>query len=383
MHCEGRDQEPLGRIGARLAMGHALLPFFCLGLSALSQEEAPSPAWAPAVDALFAEWDRASSPGCAFGVIQEGKLVHARGFGRASLEHSLPITPRTVFDIGSTSKQFTAAAIGLLAQENRLGVDDALADWVPELADLAGELTLDHLLHHTSGLPDYLGLMARKGARTADWTTPEDALAALCEVEELDFVPGSRFEYSNSNYFLLSLVGARAGGQPFHELVRERLFQPLGMADTLLLHDHTLVVPRRATGYGPRRGGGFRVDMSDFEQLGDGAVQTTVEDLLKWDANFASRAVGGDALHAFLHEAGRLTDGRPIEYARGLFVDEFRGLARVSHGGAWAGYRAQLMRFPEQRTSFVCLSNLASMDPTALCEGAASLVLAGSMTAEK
>jgi hypothetical protein len=135
------------------------------------------------------------------------------------------------------------------------------------------------------------------------------------------------------------------------------------------------VIPHRATGYSPRKGGGFRVDMSDFEQLGDGGVQTTVEDLLRWDANFYSHTVGGDALQTFLHETGKLTNGKTIAYARGLFVGTFRGLRRVSHGGAWAGYRAELMRFPEQKTSIVCLSNLASMSPTDLCEGVAAIVL--------
>ncbi|NOT32098.1 MAG: beta-lactamase family protein [Planctomycetes bacterium] len=310
------------------------------------------------------------------GIIQDGQLVHARGFGQASLEHSVPITPRTVFDIGSTSKQFTAAAIGLLALENELGLEDEIHDWIPELADYGVALTLDHMLHHTSGLPDYLGLMGRKGVQTADWTTPADALLALAEVQQLDFVPGARFEYSNTNYFLLSLVSERASDTPFHEFVHTRPFEPLGRRDTLLFHDHTLVVPRRATAYGPRPGGGFQVDMSDFEQLGDGAVQTTIEDLLKWDANFYSHALGGEPLQAFLHSTGRLNDGKAITYARGLFVDTFRGLARVSHGGAWAGYRAQLMRFPDQKTSIVCLSNLATMDPNGLCEQVAAIVLA-------
>ena len=341
---------------------------------------APEPTWVKAVDALFVTWDRPDSPGCALGVIQDGELVHARGFGSACLEHGVPITPGTVFDIGSTSKQFTAAAIGLLVADNRLGVEDEIHDWIPELADFGAKVTLDHLLHHTSGLPDYLGLM---DASPPDWTTPEDALEALLEVKALRFEPGKRFEYSNTNFFLLSLVAERASGAPFREFVRTRLFEPLGMRDTLLFHDHTLVVPHRATAYDPRKGGGFAVDMSDFEQLGDGAVQTTVEDLVKWDSNFYTKQVGGEALHAFLHKTGTLTNKKSIDYARGLFVDSFRGLPRVSHGGAWAGYRAQLMRFPEQKTSIVCLSNLSSMDPNGLCESVAALVLGEKMSAER
>jgi len=360
----------------------ALLAFTCPSLSLVARAQ-ERPPWAREVDALFARWDRPDSPGCALGVIQDGKLTYARGYGQASLEHSVPITPRTVFDIGSTSKQFTAAAIGLLVQDGKLGVEDEIHDWVTELAPWDAEVTLDHMLHHTSGIPDYLGLMFRAGVDEADLTTPAQALEHLSKVQKLLFEPGSKFEYSNSNFFLLSLVIERASGQPFPELARARLFEPLGMTSTLLMHDHTLVVPHRATGYSTRQGGGFAVAMSDFEQLGDGAVQTSVEDLVRWDANFYSWKVGGEALRQFLHATGKLNDGKPITYARGLFVDVFHGLARVYHGGSWAGYRAQLMRFPEQKTSIVCLCNLADMDPNGLCEQVAGIVLAQQMKSER
>lgn len=335
-------------------------------------QEPAAPAWAAEVDALFAAWDRPGSPGCVVGVIQDGTLVHARGFGEASLEHGVPITPETVFDLGSTSKQFTAAAIGLLVQDGKLRVEQEIHEWLGELPDFGADVTLDHLLHHTSGLPDYIGLMTDD---EADVTTPEQALAALKAVTELHFEPGTRFEYSNTNYFLLALVAARAAGQPFHEFVEARIFAPLGMQTTRLFHDHTLVIPHRASAYAPRKGGGFRVNLSDWEQLGDGAVQTSLLDLVRWDANFTTHAVGGDALQAFLHARQPLADGRSNDYARGLFVARFEGRERVSHGGAWAGFRAELMRFPAEKTTIVCLANLASMNPTALCEAVARLVL--------
>jgi CubicO group peptidase (beta-lactamase class C family) len=360
----------------------ALLALLGASSTPWAQSPAPPP-WTREVDALFARWDRPDSPGCALGVIQHGELVHARGYGQASLEHTVPITPRTVFDIGSTSKQFTAASIGLLAADGKLGVEDEVHDWVPELAPWDDEVTLDHLLHHTSGIPDYLGLMFRTGIDEADLTTPAQALQHLSKVGKLLFAPGARYEYSNSNYFLLSLVIERASGQPYQDFARRRIFEPLGMTSTLLFHDHSLVVAHRATGYGPREGGGFRVAMSDFEQLGDGAVQTSVEDLARWDANFYSWKVGGERLRDFLHATGTLADEQPIEYARGLMVDRFRGLARVRHGGAWAGYRAQLMRFPEQGTSIVCLCNLGDMDPNELCERVAAIVLAQHVQGER
>ena len=363
-------------------MLHALLSLVLLSPKTLCVQAPELPPWSGAVDALFAEGDRPDSPGCALGVIQDGKLTYSRGYGQASLEHSVPITARTVFDIGSTSKQFTAASIGLLVQDGKLGVEDEIHDWVPELAPWDQEVSLDHMLHHTSGIPDYLGLMFASGIDEADMTTPAQALAHLSKVEKLLFAPGAKFEYSNSNFFLLSLVIERAAGMPFPQFARERIFAPLGMTSTLLFDDHTLVVPHRATGYGKRSNGGFRVAMSDFEQLGDGGVQTSVEDLVKWDANFYSWKVGGEPLRQFLHATGTLNDKQPITYARGLFVDTFRGLPRVSHGGAWAGYRAQLMRFPEQKTSFVCLCNLGIINPTSLCEQVAGIVLGKLMKSE-
>lgn len=346
-------------------------------------QEVVAPSWVARVDALFAPWDKPDSPGCALGVMRGGKLVHARGFGQASLEHGVPISARTVFDIGSTSKQFTAASIGLLVQDGKLGLEDEIHDWVPELPPWDQEVSLERLLHHTSGIPDYLSLMFRAGVQEADWTTPEDALLALGQVDKLHFLPGERFEYSNSNYFLLALVIERAAGEAFPVFARQRIFEPLGMTSTLLFHDHTLVVPHRATGYLPRTGGGFQVAMSDFEQLGDGAVQTTIEDLLRWDTNFATHQVGGDALQAYLHHPASLENGSSIEYAHGLIVDTFRGLARVSHGGAWAGFRAELMRFPDEQTSIAILCNLGSMNPSLLCERVAGVVLEDELAASK
>ena len=199
------------KLSAPLLAAFVLLAQPRLGAHRSAQTPA-APAWAAEVDALFAAWDKPGSPGCVLGVIQDGTLVHARGFGEASLEHGVPITPETVFDLGSTSKQFTAAAIGLLVQDGKLEVEQELHEWLGELPDFGADVTLDHLLHHTSGLPDYIGLMTDD---EADVTTPAQALEALMTVTELHFEPGTRFEYSNTNYFLLALVAARAAGQPF------------------------------------------------------------------------------------------------------------------------------------------------------------------------
>ncbi len=340
-------------------------------------------AWQARIDEVCAPWTRPGSPGCAVGVIRDGELVFARGYGLANLEHELPITPRTVFDIGSTSKQFTAACIGLLEQDGLLSADDDVRKWVPELPDYGARITLRHLLHHTSGLRDYLELFLFAGRKSEDWTTGAQALAMLARQRALNFQPGEEHLYSNSGYFLLSIVVERVSGKSLALFAKERIFEPLGMHDSHFHDDHTLVVARRATGYAPRAGDRFGIDMSDFEQTGDGGVMTTIEDLARWDGNFESHRVGGEALQSFLHARGRLNDGTELTYAAGLAVDTFRGLARVSHGGSWAGYRAQLMRFPEQRFSVLCLANLGSIDPSDVCVRIATLALGGRMADER
>ncbi|MEJ7813443.1 MAG: serine hydrolase [Gemmatimonadaceae bacterium] len=328
------------------------------------------------IDSAFARFDRRDSPGCALGVIRDGELAYARGYGMADLERGAPITPRTVFDIGSTSKQFTAASLLLLAADGRLALDDDVRKYVPEVPDYGTPITLRHLLQHTSGLRDYIGLMNLAGTRFEDVTTDDDALAAIARQKALNFRPGTEHDYSNSGFFLASLVVKRASGKSLREFARERIFAPLGMASTQYRDDHASVVPGRATAYEPADSGRFKIDMSDWEQTGDGAVHTTVEDLVRWDQNFYTPTVGGQQLLAQLLTHGRLASGDSLSYTLGLYADRYRGVRRVHHGGSWAGYRAQLARFPDQRVSVTVLCNLATANPSALATRVADIVLA-------
>jgi CubicO group peptidase (beta-lactamase class C family) len=328
------------------------------------------------IDSVFTRFDRTASPGCAIGVYREGRVVYSRGYGMANLEHAIAITPRTVFDIGSTSKQFTATAIVLLAQDGRLTLDDDVRKHIPELPQYAKPITIRHLLNHTSGLRDYLTLMSLRGVNFDGVTTDRDAFELVVRQKALNFDPGSEYLYSNSGFFLLSTIVRRASGKSLSEFASERIFAPLGMRDTHFHDDHTRIVPMRATGYVPAPAGGFRIAMSGFEQTGDGAVMTTVEDLLQWDNNFYTPSVGGEALLRDLHTTGVLTGGRALNYALGLMVDQYRGLRRVRHGGSWAGYRADLVRFPEAKTTVTCLCNLGTANPSALADRVADILLA-------
>jgi CubicO group peptidase (beta-lactamase class C family) len=329
------------------------------------------------IDELFAGFARGAGPGCAVAVVDGGRVVFAHGYGFADLERRTPITPRTVFDIASTSKQFTAACVLLLAQRGRLSLGDDVRRYVPELPPYTAHVTLDELIHQTSGLPDYIELLAAAGRRYQEVTTDADALAVLAAQPSPLFAPGTQYKYSDSGYFLLSLVVQRVTGESLRDFAAENLFAPLGMRDTQYLNDLSRPPAWRATAYSPAPGGGFQIDQSNWQQTGDGAVNTTVLDLAKWDANFASAAVGGRPLIAALLTPGTLADGSPLPspYAGGLMLDTYRGLQEVHHAGSWCGYRSELMRLPERRLAVITLCNTSAADPTALSQQVADVYL--------
>lgn len=327
------------------------------------------------VDPVMAEWSKPDSPGCGVGVIRDGDLVLAKGYGQADLEHGVPNGPRTVYDIGSVSKQFTAAVIGLLAQDGRLSLDDDVRRFVPELPRYEAPITIRHLLHHTSGLRDYTDLMDVAGWQTEDWTTAGQALSMLVRQPELNFTPGTRYAYCNSGYFLLSIVAERAGGKPFPDLARERIFEPLGMASTHVHADHRQIVRDRAIGY-EKRDGRWTVSMSAWEQTGDGSVMTTVLDLARWMRNFDEPKVGGPALIRELLRKGRLASGEEIDYAEGLRHGTYRDRPLVGHNGSWAGYRASVLRFPTEKAAVILLCNAESVQVGTTARKIADVALA-------
>jgi CubicO group peptidase (beta-lactamase class C family) len=351
---------------------HLLLPL----VLALASAGASPPDVQANVDAVFHDYDRSDSPGCALGVYRDGRIVYERGYGMANLELGIANSPQTVFDIGSTAKQFTAFSIHLLAREGKLSLDDDIRKWIPEVPSYSKPVTIRHLLHHTSGLRDYIEIMALQGIQEEDWTTDEDALGAISRQKAPNFVAGDEYLYSNSGYFLLSIVVKRASGKSLRDFAQERIFGPLGMRHTQFNESHTRIIPNRATGYAKSDRGGFGIDMGDWEQNGDGGLQTTVEDLQLWDQNFYDPKVGDRALLDDMLTVGVLNSGKKITYASALGIGTYRGLPTVAHGGAWVGYRAQLLRFPDQHFSVACLCNLAEASPTALARRVADVYLA-------
>jgi CubicO group peptidase (beta-lactamase class C family) len=333
-----------------------------------------------AVDEIFSDLAKPGSPGCALGVYRDGKILYSKGYGLANLEENVPITPQSVFDIGSTSKQFTAASILLLEKQGKLSVNDDIRKYIPEIPDYGQKITILHLLNHTSGLRDYLTLMELAGINTDGVTTDEDALQIVTRQRALNFAPGSDWLYSNTGFFLLSVTVKRASGKTLREFAADNIFAPLEMTHTQYRDDHTSLIENRAMAYDAKeKGGGYSLGVSYFEQTGDGAVHTSVEDLQKWDENFYSGQIGGKELLAEIQEQGKLNGGKVLDYAKGLVIGEFRGLRTVSHGGSWGGYRAQLLRFPEQHFSVACLCNLGSANPSNRAGRVADVYLASLM----
>ncbi len=328
------------------------------------------------VDEIFKDYAKTDSPGCALGIYRDGTIAYSKGYGMASLELGVPITPQTVFDIGSTSKQFTAFSVLLLQQQGKLSVEDDIRKFLPEIPDYGKRITLRHLMTHTSGMRDYAGLFDLAGLPEQNLTNDQDAVDLIVRQKALNFMPGEEWDYSNTGFFLLSQVVRRVTGKTLRDFDQENIFAPLGMKSTQIFNDHSLVIPHRATGYsfdGARKT--FGVEMSNFEQTGDGSVQTSVEDLQRWDENFYNAKLGGEELIHQMQIVGKLNNGKEHDYAAGLEISKYRGLPVVRHGGAWAGYRAELLRFPKQHTSVAVLCNVAESAPSVRANRVADVVL--------
>jgi len=327
------------------------------------------------VDKLFAQWDKTTTPGCALAIIKDGEIIYKRGYGMAKLEDKIVMTTSKIFDIGSVSKQFTAACIAILAEQGKISFDDDIRKYLPEMPKYEKPITVSHLLHHLSGVRDYNALLSLAGfSPDSDCPTVQEALEIICKQKRLNFLPGEEFSYSNSGYFLLSCIVERVSGKSLNDFAQEHIFRPLGMTNTIYQDDHTQIIPNRATGYSPGPKG-FKIDMSNWDETGDGNVYTSVEDLFLWDQAFYSNRLG-KSLMDNLHTVGVLNSGKKLDYAFGLVIGEYKGLKTVSHGGAWVGFRAALVRFPEQKFSVICLANLSRINPSGLCLKVADIYLA-------
>ena len=327
------------------------------------------------VDRIFAKWT-ASTPGCAVAASVGGGPALARAYGMADLEHDVRNTADTIFEAGSVSKQFTAAAVLLLARDGKLSLDDPARTYIPELPQYGDPLTIRHMLNHTSGLRDWGSVAAIAGwPRTSRVYTHAHVLDIVGRQRALNFTPGTRWSYSNTGYNLAAIIISRVSGTPFADFTRRRIFEPAGMSHTSWRDDHTRVVKGRAIAYVDGRDG-FHTDMPFEDVHGNGGLLTTVGDLLKWNEHFGSPKIGDEAFVREQQQPGHFNDGRVHQYAFGLSVGTYKGLREVSHSGSTAGYTSFLTRFPDQRVSVAVLCNATSGQATQYAHGVADVYLA-------
>lgn len=307
----------------------------------------------PKVDAIFKEY--AGQPGCNVGVARSGKLILERSYGLADLANDVPLSSETRFDVGSMSKQFTAAAVLILADRGKIGLDDDIHKYVPELPSYGVKVSVRQMLHHTSGIMDDYELLKLAGWVYGDAVSEHDALWALTRMPKLNFAPGTRESYSDGNYLLLGLVVARVSGQPLGAFLQSTIFVPLGMTHTVLTGDHTVVVPHEARPY--LVDGSARLMENRGDAVGPGGIVTTVEDLALWERNFDDPIVGGAKVMAQMQAVEPLADGSDNNYAAGLFIRSYRGRRTVEHDGGDGGFISDKIRFPSAGLTFIALCN--------------------------
>jgi CubicO group peptidase (beta-lactamase class C family) len=326
------------------------------------------------IDRIFS-FASTTSPGCAVAVDRNGRTLVSKAYGMANLEYDVPITPNTIFEAGSVSKQFTAAAVLLLQQDGKLSLEDPIAKYFPELPDYAKKISIRQMLNHTSGLRDWGAVMAVAGwPRGTRTYTHVHVLDIIAKQQALNYEPGAEYLYSNSNYNLAAMLVERVSGMTFSEFTRTRLFQPLGMNSTSWRDDYNRIVKQRATAYA-RAGTSWRQEMPFENVYGNSSLLTTVGDLTIWNRNFGKPAIGGPEFTRQMETRGILNNKTTIRYALGLVVDSSRGHPRVSHDGATAGYRASLARYPEQGLSVAVLCNASAANPVSLATQVSNLFL--------
>ena len=330
------------------------------------------------LDKVFEPWNHSNTPGGVVGIVKDGKLVYTKAFGMASLELNAPLTVDSTMDIGSVSKQFTAMSILLLEEEGKLSLDDEIQKYVPEVPKYSKPITIRHLLSHTSGLRDYLTLFALTGWDLNGYISNEQALDMMSRQKGFNFLPGTSWNYCNSGFMICAQIVKRVSGQSLGAYAKSHIFTPLGMTNTRFDDDNTAVVPRRAKSYRLDPFGVWRLVDSRQEIAGDGGVLTTLSDFAKWDANFSKNTLGkGDQnLIKKMETATKLVNGASSGYGLGLFIDSYKGLPRIQHGGDWLGFNALYTRYKDQKVSIFTFSNDGTQNGKSLNDQVADIMMA-------
>ena len=318
------------------------------------------------------------TPGVSIAVQKDGNIIYSKGFGYADLEYDIKNTPATVFHIASVSKQFTSFAIAMLADQGKLKLTDDIRKYLPELQDFGSVITINHLIHHTSGLRDQWSLLMMAGWRLDDVITQKQIMRVISRQKDLNFKPGEEMLYCNTGFTLMAEIVSRVTGESFADWSKKNIFDPLEMKSTLFYDDHEKIVKNRAYSY-YETPTGYKKSVLSYANAGATSLFTTVEDLSLWALNFEKVKVGNQHVMDMMNERFVLNNGDTTDYAFGQVIEKYKGLNSYSHGGGDAGYRTYLLRFPDQHFSVSVFSNLASFDPGGLSYALADLYLAKDM----
>lgn len=343
------------------------------------------------IDSLFG--DRSDKPGCAVGVIENGEYIHSEGYGLANLEHEIPIGKDTIFRIGSVSKQFTTMAIAILEEKGQLSFDDEMKTHIPGLIDYGEEVTINHMIHHYSGLGDYEymdypGRFKNAVGEEFRWGN-EDYLTNnefhdLIKTLPLIRKPEKKFHYSNTGYVLLALVAENASGMSLRKLAEKEIFNPLGMNNSFFNDDVNLPFKNRADAYTPIKEGSneYKINVTNLSWIGDGGVYTSLNDFIKWDQNFYENKLGNgnesliQTMEMTFEETKAIKRNQKMDkerenentYAFAQNLAYYNGYKRWSHSGSWVGWLAHYARFPELRFSTVVFCNTNEIDATVIAD---------------
>ena len=357
----------------------SLITYVVVVLPFISTANEPMEELTPKVDALFEELNTKDSPGAAIAIVQDGQIIYQAGYGNANLEYNIPITPKTIFQVASVSKQFTAYAITLLNDQKLLTLDDDVRKHIPELPDYGKTITIRHLLHHTSGLRSQNTLLSMAGWRLDDVITKDHILNLVLRQKNLNFNPGEEHLYSNTGYTLLAEIVARVSGMSFSNWTETNIFKPLGMTNSHFQDDYQTIVKNRAYSYSASEMG-YQNSVLNYAYVGATGLFTTVGDLAKWVNNFSEHQIGSTKIMDQMLQQGILNNGEQIAYAQGLHISNYRGLKAVSHSGNDAGFNSQITHFPESNFTVIILSNLKSVHPGRLSLQIADLFLGDTMS---
>jgi CubicO group peptidase (beta-lactamase class C family) len=362
------------------AFGLALALSFSVATAPASGQQ-PANIDLASVDSIFQAFNGTRTPGCGLGVSSGGVPILLRAYGMADLEHDVPNTAETIFEPGSVSKQFTAAATVLLSLDGLISLDDDIRDYIPELQDYGDVVTIRHLLNHTSGLRDWGSVAGIEGwPRTRRAHNHMHVLDIASRQMSLNYPPGEYYSYTNTGYNLQAILVERVSGMPFAEFSEKRIFEPLGMTKTEWRDDFTRIVKDRAIAYSANRDGGWSMLMPFEDVHGNGGLLTTVEDLLRFTQNLETGELGGPRFIEEMHRQGVLNSGQTIAYASGLQLRDYKGVPIVEHSGSTAGYRGHLARFPDQSIAVSVMCNATTGNAGQLLRQVADLYLGSAVS---